>query len=151
MRAACLISEIQERDANRTFFDALGIGGDPGAADAAFSRFRDNTGFRSQLAAGQDAIGAGASAAGKFNSGATGKALVGFGQDLADRSFNQFLSNLNTGAQRGLGAASNLAGVATGTAGQQASNAFNSEAASAAARSEGQDNFFEGVGSIFGG
>ena len=137
--------------ADETFFDAIGIGGNPAAADAAFRQFQDSTGFRSQLQAGQDAIGAGQAAAGKFNSGATGKGLVEYGQNLGRRSFNDFIANLNTGANRGFNAASGLANAATGTAANQAQTAYQTESDSAAARKSGQDNFFEGLGPVIAG
>ncbi len=136
--------------ADQTFFDALGVGGDPAAADAAFARFQDSTGFRSQLQAGQDAIGAGAAAAGKFNSGATGRALVSFGQDLGRRTFQDFLGNLNTGANRGFGASTNLANVATGTAGNAAGIAAQSAQARAAAGRRGFDAASAGLGAAAG-
>lgn len=136
--------------ADQTFFDALGLGDDPAAADAAFQRFQDSTGFRSQLQAGQDAIGAGTAASGKFNSGATGRALVSFGQGLGRRSFQDFLGNLNAGAGRGLAGAQGLSNAATGTSSRQAQTAFRTESDSAAARDAGNQDFFSGLGGALG-
>lgn len=90
--------------ANQAAADALGLG-DPAAADAAYRQFQNSTGFLGQLRAGERAITGSAAARGELGSGATLKGLSRFGNDLANQSFQGYLSNLNSLAGRGQAAA----------------------------------------------
>lgn len=94
-------------EANQAILAALGQGGPEAAAqqDAAFQNFLGSTGFRAALGAGQDAITGSAAARGLLNSGATARGLTSFGQDLAQQGFTNFLGQLGTVANRGVGAA----------------------------------------------
>lgn len=85
----------------------LGVGG-TAASDAAFENFLNSTGFRRELQTGSDAIAASRAARGLLDSGATGKALTSFGQDLAQSRFQNFLGQLNAIANRGASAAGQI-------------------------------------------
>ena len=113
-----------------------GLGfGDTEATDAAFQNFLNSTGFRSQLAAGSEAITGNQAAQGLLNSGSTLKRLTRFGQDLGQQGFSNFLGNLGGVANRGLTAA-----------GGQASAISGSGQAAAAARRRGDEAFSSGIG-----
>lgn len=90
--------------ANAASAGLLGIG-DQAAADEAFQRFQNSSGFLGQLRAGQRAIESSAAARGKLNSGATLRALQRSGQDLAQQSFGQYQGFLSNLAGRGQAAA----------------------------------------------
>lgn len=126
--------------ANALLSGALGIGGDPLAAQRAFQQFQNSTGFQSQLAAGQQAITGSNAARGLLDSGATAQALTSFGQDLAQRGFGNFLGMLGGVAGQGLNAAQGVAG-AIGGAGQQA----------AASRAAGGQALGSGIAGAIGG
>lgn len=114
---------------------ALGQG-EPGAQDEAFQNFLGSTGFRSQLQAGTEAITGSAASRGLLSSGATLKRQTQFGQDLAQRGFSNFLSQLGGVASRGLSAATGQANIVTGQT-----------AKAAETTRQGRDAFTEGVGS----
>lgn len=102
----------------------LGVGGDPAAQAQAFQTFRDSTGYQQQLQAGSQAITGNNASKGLLNSGATAKALQGYGQGLADQSFQSYLNplqNLMTGGTQ-------AAGVISG-AGQQSQSTGNTTGA----------------------
>jgi hypothetical protein len=81
------------------------------AGSAGLNSYRDSTGYADQLAQGSKAISGNASAKGLLNSGATAKALQGYGQNLADQSFNGYLSNLFNFGNQGLQAGSVISGA----------------------------------------
>lgn len=110
--------------------DLLGIGGDPAAADAAFGKFRDSTGYQFQLNQGLGAVNSNAYARGMGQSGATYKALQDRGTQIANGSFQGYLGDLQNVSSQGTQAASSLAGVSTNYTGQVAAN--NNNAADAA-------------------
>lgn len=118
-----------------------GLGfGDTAQTDAAFQNFLNSTGFKSQLAAGSQAITGNQAAAGLLNSGSTLKRLTRFGQDLGQQGFNNFLGNLGDVAGRGLTAAGGQADIVAGV-GEKA----------ATARAGGDAAFSSGIGQAAGG
>lgn len=85
-----------------------------GTNNPAFKNYLNSTGYNFQLQQGTDAITGNAAAKGLLNSGATGKALTGYGQNLASTTFNNYLSQLG-----GLSASQgNLAAAYGGQVGQ---------------------------------
>lgn len=83
----------------------LGIGGNKQQANDAYNNFLDSTGFQQQLQQGSQAITGNNATKGLLDSGATLKALTGYGQGLAKQSFSDYLGNLfglgNQGLQAG--------------------------------------------------
>lgn len=140
----------QGTGANNMIASLLGIGGDPAAAQQAFSQFQDSTGFNFRLGEGINAIENSQAAQGLLNSGATLKGINSFGQNMASQEFQNFLGQLTGVADRGFNADQVRANAATGTATNtaQALSGANSEAA--AARRDGQNNFFGGLGGVLG-
>jgi len=82
------------------------------------ARFADSTGMNFLRDQGRSAIGGSQAAMGKLGSGATGKALATFGQDLASTKLNDFLGNIQGIAGRG--ASTGAAGVSALQQGAQA-------------------------------
>lgn len=143
--------------ANQAVLDALGQG-DPGAQDAAFQNFLGSTGYRSQLAAGQQAITGSAAASGLLNSGATLKSLNRFGQGLAQQGFTNFLGNLQTVAGRGAASAGTTAGAigqlgagAAGAAQAAGTQAAGAQASGTQGALAGAGQAFQGFGNYLGG
>ena len=101
------------------------LGGDEGQFQQALNNFRTGTGYQDQLQQGTDAITGSAAARGSLNSGATLKALQGYGQGLANQSLMQYLglaqnaANMGQQSALGVGAAGSSGG---GTAGQIKAN-----------------------------
>lgn len=117
-----------------------------GTQSPAFQNYLNSTGYNFQLQQGSNAITGNAASKGLLNSGATGKALVGYGQNLGSSAFQNYLGDqgslagLQGGvATQGLNAAQlvgqagttggNNAGQLTAAAGQSQgsalTNAFN--------------------------
>lgn len=95
----------QGQQANQFLADFLmGTGG-----AEQLNRFADTTGMNFLREQGRRAIGGQQAAMGKLGSGATGKALAQFGQDLASTRMGDFLSNIQGLAGRG--ASTGAAGV----------------------------------------
>ena len=78
------------------------------------SDYSNSPAFDAQLAAGTKAINQSAAARGSLNSGATLKALQGYGQDLYNQDYGNYLARLV--GQQGVGAtgASGITGNAQG-------------------------------------
>lgn len=76
-----------------TLSDLLGVNGQA-SANNALANYRSAPGYQFQLEEGLGAINNSAAARGGLNSGATLKALQGYGQNLADQDFQQYLKNL---------------------------------------------------------
>ncbi|MCJ8335462.1 MAG: hypothetical protein MJH10_14645 [Epibacterium sp.] len=93
--------------------------------------FNQSTGGQFLMDQGRRAILGNQAAGGKLNSGATGKALAEFGQNLASTQMNNFLSQIDGLANRGA------------AAGAQAVNSFGQ---AASAQQQGR----EGAGSVLG-
>lgn len=97
----------------------LGLGGPsgsnplaPGAANDAFSAFRNSDGYNFRLNPGAQAVTNNAAVKGWLNSGATLKALQTYGQNTASSEFGTYLGELQDQQKVGLSAASAQAGVA---------------------------------------
>lgn len=139
-----LISATQS-GAQQAATSQAGVNGDinslltsPDQNNPAFKNYLNSTGYNFQLKQGTDAIAGNAAAKGILNSGATAKALTGYGQSLASTTFNNYLGQL--GGLSGLygktvdqgltatgqvGAAGNIGG---GNAAQQTAGAGQSQA-----------------------
>jgi hypothetical protein len=91
------------------------LNGDQGQFQGALDQFRGGVGYQDQLKQGTDAIAGSAAARGNLNSGATLKALQGYGQGLANQSLMQFLGLAQGAADMGQKAA--LGTGAAGTSG----------------------------------
>lgn len=139
------------QDANGQIAGLLGVGGDPAASAAGYDNYLSSSGYQSSLQAGQEAITGSAAAAGKLNSGATGKALTRFGQENNQNYFSKYLTQLGGLSTQGLSASQQLAGSAASAAGQTASTLYNAETGSAEARDEGYSNALGGFGYAAGG
>lgn len=109
----------------------LGLGGDTGAANAAFNNYLNSTGYNFQLGQGVNAISGSRAAAGTLDSGGTLKALDTYGQGLASNYFGNYMNSLNGVSNSGLSAAGSLAGVGQNYA--NAVSANNNSAGSATA------------------
>lgn len=83
------------------------------AANSAFNNYLNSSGYQFQLKQGTNAITGSAAAKGILNSGATAKALTGYGQDLASTTFNNYLNQLGTVAERGLTASGQIGAAGT--------------------------------------
>ncbi len=98
--------------ANENVGALLNGGPNSAASRAAYGNYLSSTGYNFQLKQGTSAITGSSAARGLLNSGATAKALTEYGQNLASTSFNNYLTQEGSVADRGL-----QAGVATGQAG----------------------------------
>lgn len=105
----------------------LGLQGDTGA-NSAFNKYLDSTGYNFALNQGTNAITSNAASRGLLDSGATGKALTGYGQQLGGQYFNQYIQQLlglgNQGLQAGqilsgAGNTSNSSAVSSGASGSE--------------------------------
>lgn len=105
----------------------LGMHGGTAANDA-FQKYLDSTGYKFQMDQGSNAITNNAAAKGLLNSGATLKALNNYGQNMGGQYFNNFLQQLmgygNQGIQAGqvLSGAGQTASSSSQSAGQSGSN-----------------------------
>lgn len=84
----------------------LGIGGNQ---QQAIDNFRNAPGYQAGMNEGVNAIDSSQAAKGLGQSGATLKALDQFGQDYADRGFQQYFQNVGTLGQQSLAATGQLA------------------------------------------
>jgi hypothetical protein len=89
----------------------LGLGGDQEAANKAFQGYQDSTGYQFQRDQGLNAISGQYAGNGLFNSGARGKALMGYGQNLASTTFDKYLTQVNGLASNGLQAGNLISGA----------------------------------------
>lgn len=81
----------------------LGLQGDAGA-NQAFQNYLNSSGYKFQLGEGMKAITSNNAARGLLNSGATLKKVQEYGQNLASTGFNNYLGQLGSVVQSGLGA-----------------------------------------------
>lgn len=93
-------------DIQGTLEGLLGIGGNQ---QQAIDNFRNAPGYQSGLKEGIGAIDSSQTAHGLGQSGATLKALDQFGQDYADKGFNNYFTQLGQLGQQSLGATGQLA------------------------------------------
>jgi hypothetical protein len=77
----------------------------------AFDNWLNSTGYKFRLQSGSDAITNNMAARGLLNSGATGKALMDFGQNLGSSEFGNYFNQLGSLSGQGLQGAGVLAGV----------------------------------------
>ena len=103
--------------ANTGLGSLLGVGGDPAAQQAAFNNYKNSTGYQFQLDQGNQAVTDSAASKGLLDSGATGKSLEAYGQNLGNTTFNNYLDQL-----RGLSNSGTTAAGVIGSAGQQSSS-----------------------------
>jgi len=75
----------------------------------AYDNYLNSTGYNFRLASGSNAITGNMAAKGLLNSGATGKALTAYGQDLGSGYFSNYLDQLGNQANRGIQAGDVLA------------------------------------------
>lgn len=99
----------------------------------AFQNYLKSTGYQFQLGQGEGAITGNAAAKGILNSGATAKALTGYGQGLASTTFNNYLTQLGSlaglqGSQAGQGLTAAQTVGQAGTAGGIASGQLTAQA-----------------------
>lgn len=87
-------------------FGLNGLANQQSAVDA----YRTSPGFDAQLAAGTRAINQSAAARGMGQSGATLKALQGYGQDLYDQDYQQYLNNVSGLTGQGFAGAQGIQG-----------------------------------------
>lgn len=95
--------------------------GTPGTAangaGSALNTFANSAGQQFILNEGQKALSGASAANGTFDSGATGKALTQYGQNLGSTYLNDYMNNLFNYAKLGLGSASALSGAGGATQG----------------------------------
>lgn len=84
--------------------------GGAGSQDA-FNNYKNSAGYRSTLDAGSHAITDNAASRGLLNSGATGKALTNYGQNLNQQYYNNYLNQLLGVSQQGLAAGGLIGGA----------------------------------------
>lgn len=89
----------------------LGQGGDQAGADAAFKNYLGSSGYNFALDQGMRAITGSKAAGGLLNSGSTLKALTGFGQNLGNQGFNNYLTQLQSLVGNGLQSANTISGA----------------------------------------
>lgn len=142
-----LAAANQRNDVMGLLSALLGIGGDPAAAQQGFDQFRDSTGYDFRLNQGMDAITGNRAARGILMSGATGKELMGYGQNLASAEFQNYLNSLrdqvsmnDAVSNTGLDAAYRI-GAAGSAAGAGVANSVN----------QGYQNRMNSIGGIAGG
>lgn len=128
----------------------LGLGGDPAAAQRAFDSFRNSTNYNFLFDQGSQAVKTANAPA--FNSGATAKALINFGQGMAGNALagyeNMLAGQQNLGAQSALG----LGSIGVGTSGQfsSANNNLAGVAGSAGIfGANAQGSALQGLASLF--
>lgn len=115
------------KQAGNALSGLLGIGGDPAASQRAFDQFRNSTNYNFLLDQGTQAVKT--ANAPSFNSGATAKALLNYGQGMAGNALQGY-ENMLQGQQQ-LGAQSALGLGQIGTGAGSALAGVNSNAAAA--------------------
>lgn len=103
------------RNANTQQADLLGLNGAQGASRAgpAFQNYLNSSGYGFQRGEGTRAITGSTAARGLLNSGSTGKALMKYGQNLADTTFGNYLDRTGAVAGRGLQASGQIGQAGT--------------------------------------
>jgi len=124
----------------------LGVGGDSQAAQQAFDNYKNSAGYQFQLQQGMNAINGNAAAKGMLSSGATAKALAGYGQNLASTYYNNYLDKLLGVGQQGLQAG----GLVTGAGNVSQSNSTSTSTSSSRGTSSGNSSSKPGIGGFIG-
>lgn len=114
----------QGNSAMSTLGSFLGIG-DPAAGKAGFQNYLDSTGYNSLLESGSKAITGNAASKGLLRSGATAKALTGFGQDLAQQKTDSYLQQLTGLGNYGIQSAQVIGQAGQRSKGTESKGAFN--------------------------
>lgn len=78
-----------------------------------YNNYLNSTGYNFQRTQGSQAITGNAASRGLLNSGATGKALTQYGQNIGGSYFNNYLTQLGDQANRGLQASGQIASAGT--------------------------------------
>ena len=141
------------RAENRVVPMTGGSAGGAQAANDAFARFRDSTGYQFRLGEGMNALNTGYAAKGLLNSGAAQKAAIKFGQDYGSAEFGNYLGYLGNQQGLGLSGASALAGVGQGYANSMTAinnNSANAQANIAQARAQNTNALLGNLSSRFG-
>lgn len=125
----------------------LGLGGDPTAAQNAFTKYLGSTGYNFQLGQGLNAVNNNYATRGALDSGAEVKALSDYAQGQASNSFQNYFNNVGGVTNTGLAATNALAGVGTNVSGQIASNNNNAATAQGNAAIAQGNAFSNGLGS----
>src|SRR6185369_14537351 len=114
---------------------------------SALNTFANSAGENFILDQGQKAISGASAANGVFNSGATGKALVQYGQNLGSTYLNDYMNHLMQYAQLGLGGASAMSGaggvsqsVGSSSGGNSSSSFGNSQGTSSGSSNSNSDS-----------
>ena len=138
----------QGKAANANISALLNGGPNSAAASAAYGNYLNSTGYNFQLKQGTAALTGSAAARGILNSGATAKALTGYGQDLAKTSFNNYLNQEDVLSKNALTASGQI-GQAGTQGGQAAAQATQSGVSSGAnqlgSAAGGLYNFFQNL------
>ena len=148
-----VVNEAQDQgqQAQGLISGLLGLDGDPAAANEAFQRFQDSTGFQFRTDRGIDAITGNRATRGLLNSGGTLKALNDFGQGIGSEEFSNFLAQLGALQGSGLNAAFNTASQGTSGGAGAASAGLRGVQNINAIRRQGTEDVVSGLGSAFGG
>lgn len=87
----------------------LGLGGDSSSAAQGLEGYKNSAGYQNAIEGGSRAITGNKAAAGLLRSGSTGKALTQFGEETAQKYYNDYIQNIINTAGLGLNAGSVLA------------------------------------------
>jgi hypothetical protein len=127
------------------------------SAQQGFQNFLGSTGFQFQVNQGNRGIMSTAGAAGLRGSGATGKGLVNYGQNMGLNYFTNYLGQLGSLSQQGLSAGATI-GSAASQAGAQGASAISQgygqaaqaqsagQVAGADLRAQGRNDLYAGIG-----
>jgi len=133
-------------NASNALTSLLGIGGNADAQKAAFDNYKNSAGYQFQLQQGMDAINGNAAAKGMLSSGATAKALAGYGQNLASTYYNNYLDRLLGVGNQGLQAG----GLVTGAGNVSQSNSQSTSSSTGTSNSTGTSKSKPGIGGFIG-
>lgn len=129
----------------------LGLGADPAAARRAFDTFRNSTNYDFLLNQGTQAVKT--ANAPSFNSGATAKALLNYGQGMAGNALAGYEGLLAGQQQLGTQAALGLGSIGVGASGQFSSANNNAAGIAGSAGIYGantQGSALQGLSSLLG-
>lgn len=128
----------------------LGIGGDPAASAQAFNTFRNSTNYNFLMDQGTQAVKT--ANAPSFNSGATAKALLNYGQGMAGNALSGYEGMLQgqqqLGAQSALGVGQIGAGIGSTISGSNLANA-GAQGSSALGQAGALSGGLNGLSSLF--
>lgn len=119
----------------------------PASPTDAVNTFANSAGMNFILDQGQKALSGASAANGTFNSGATGKALTQYGQNLGSTYLNDYMNHLLDYAKLGLGGASALTGA--GNVSQSVGSSSGSSNSSSFGNSSGSSTG-SSIGSSYG-